>query len=162
MGYSEKHRNVILQKVLPPNNRPVHEVSKETGVAVQTIYKWLNMIKDGSLKYGDVEDTPPCFKTDLEKFSLIIESKSITEDKLGEWLRVNGVHSEHLKLWEQELATKMTVREEKYREENKNLRKELLETKRELNKKEKALAEMAALYTLKKKAEQIWGDNAAD
>ena len=162
MGYSEKHRNVILQKVLPPNNRPVHEVSKETGVAVQTIYKWLKMIKDGSLKYGDVEETPPGFKTDLEKFSLVLESKTIAEDKLGEWLRLNGVHSEHLQLWEQELATKMTAREEKYREENKNLRKELLEAKRELHKKEKALAEMAALYTLKKKAEEIWGDKEAD
>ncbi len=39
--------------------------------------------------------------------------------------------------------------------ENKRLKKELA-------KKEKALAEMAALYTLKKKAEELWGDSEDD
>jgi hypothetical protein len=162
MGYSEKQRNVILGKVLPPCNRPVHEVSKDTGVAVQTIYKWLKMVKDGTIRTGDVADTAPYFKTDLEKFSLVLEGKSVTEEKLGEWLRQNGLHTEHLQLWEQELADNMTEKEQKYRDENKDLRKELTATKRELNKKEKALAELAALYTLKKKAEQIWGESGDD
>ena len=136
MGYSTKQRNIVLMKVLPPNNRPVHEVSKESGIGVQTIYKWLNMVKDGTYAVGDVEETPPVFKTDMEKFTLVLESKSI--------------------------ADKMTVQEEKYREETKILRKELRKTQRELQKKEKALAEMAALYTLKKKAEEIWGANEED
>lgn len=89
MGYSEKQRNLVLQKVLPPNNRPVHEVSKDTGVGIQTIYKWMKMLKDGTLTAGVPTENPPYYKTDLEKFSLVLESKSVAEEKLGEWLRHN-------------------------------------------------------------------------
>ena len=162
MGYSTKQRNIVLMKVLPPNNRPVHEVSKESGIGVQTIYKWLNMVKDRTLTVGAVEETTPIFKTDLEKFTLVLESKSLADDQLGEWLRRNGLRTEYLNTWEQELAGKMNAQEQKYKEETKNLRKELRKTQRELQKKEKALAEMAALYTLKKKAEEIWGANEED
>jgi septin family protein len=162
MGYSEKQRNLVLMKVLPQNNRAVHEVSKDSGVAVQTMYKWLNMVKDGTLTVGSVDETPPVFKTDIEKFSLILESKALGDEQLGEWLRRNGLRTEYLSLWEQELAGKMTAQEQNYKEEAKNLRKELQQTKRELHKKEKALAERAALYTLKKKAEEIWGANEDD
>ena len=44
MGYSSMHKMLVYQKVLPPNNRPVHEVSKESGISVQTIYKWMQGI----------------------------------------------------------------------------------------------------------------------
>lgn len=162
MGYTKRQQSLALVKVLPPNNRPVHEVSKDLGINARTIYKWMKMVKDGTLKVGPTEENPVAFKTDLEKFTLVLESKSIGEEVLGEWLRKNGLHSDHLRLWEQELAEKMTEREQKYREENQSLKKELQVTKRELHKKEKALAEMAALYTLKKKAEDIWGAKEDD
>ena len=44
----------------------------------------------------------------------------------------------------------------------KRLLKENKQLKKELAKKEKALAEMAALYTLKKKAEELWGEEEDD
>ena len=52
MGYSIKHKMLILQKVLPPNNRPVHEVSKESGISVQTIYKWMQQVVDSHNNLG--------------------------------------------------------------------------------------------------------------
>ena len=39
MGFSIKHKMLTLHKVLPPENRPVNEVSREKGISVQTIYK---------------------------------------------------------------------------------------------------------------------------
>lgn len=160
MGYSIKHKMLILQKVLPPNNRPVHEVSKETGISVPTIYKWMQQVKDDTLELGAIEEQIPRFKSDLEKFSLIIESKSVPEAEMGVWLRTNGLHSEHLTLWEQELANTMTDKHidvNEIQKENKNLKNELKKAKKEKEQVEKALAEMAALYALKKKAESIWG-----
>ena len=162
MGYTQRQQSLALMKVLPPNNRPVHEVSKDLGIGVRTIYKWMKMVKDGTLIISPVDENPVAFKTDLEKFTLVLESKGIAQDDLGAWLRKQGLHSEHLRLWEQELAEKMTAREQKYREENQGIKKELNETKRELHKKEKALAELAALYTLKKKADAIWGAKEDD
>lgn len=90
MGYSIKHKMLILQKVLPPNNKAVHEVSKESGISVQTIYKWMQQVKDDSLEPGTPEEQIPKFKSELEKFSLLIESKAIPEESKGEWLGKMG------------------------------------------------------------------------
>ncbi|TAH60378.1 MAG: hypothetical protein EWM52_09615 [Methanosarcina mazei] len=75
MGYSIKHKMLILQKVLPPNNRAVHEVSKESGISVQTIYKWMQQVKDDSLEPGTPEEQIPKFKSELEKFCCSLKAK---------------------------------------------------------------------------------------
>jgi len=165
MGYSIKHKMLILQKVLPPNNRPVHEVSKDSGISVQTIYKWIKQVKDDNLKLNAPEATIPRFKPDAEKFSLIIESKTIPESEKGEWLRKNGIHSEHLILWEQELAKTMSDKKidvDAIQKENKELKAKLKKAEKDKTQTEKALAEMSALYALKKKAEELWGDKEDD
>jgi putative methionine-R-sulfoxide reductase with GAF domain len=47
-------------------------------------------------------------------------------------------------------------------QEYKDLKKELKKTLAEKKQVEKALAEMSALYALKKKAEALWGDSEED
>ncbi len=165
MGYSVKQKMLVLQKVLPPSSRPVHEVSKDTGITVQTIYKWMKQLKSDSLAHDAAADTIPRFKTDLEKFTLLLESKRFPESEYGEWLRKNGIHTEHLTLWEQELAQTMSTKPvdvDTIQQENKDLKKELKKTLVEKKQVEKALAEMSALYALKKKAEALWGDSEED
>ncbi|MDG7001141.1 MAG: transposase [Nitrososphaerota archaeon] len=56
----------------------------------------------------------------------------------------------------------MTDKDQKLRQELAETKKRLKETERELVRKEKALAEMAALMALKKKANAIWGDDEED
>jgi transposase len=88
-----------------------------------------------------------------------MESKGIEPERMGEWLRGQGLHSEHVALWEQELATIVADKDDATKAENQRLKKKLKETERELARKEKALAELAALLALKKKAAAIWGDD---
>ena len=161
MKYSTGFRNNILKKVLPPENRSVPSVSKESGVSEQTIYNWINKMKNGTfdptgseLRLGD--------RNISEKLTLLLEGKTKNKDELGAWLRENGLHSEHLNQWEQELKDTVTDKEKKIREENKKLKLEKKNLERELARKEKALAEMAALMMLKKKADEIWGGEEDD
>ncbi len=132
MKYSTAFRNNVLKKVIPPESRSVMEVSKETGVSTQTIYGWLKQVKDGSIDERE-DRMKPGDRTLSEKFTLVMESKGIPSESQGEWLRSQGLHTEHVHQWEQELARK-----------------------------EKALAEMAALMALKKKADALWGDREDD
>ena len=76
----------------------------------------------------------------------------------GRWLREKGLHTEHLTQYEQELRDMIENKNYDEKMEIKKLVQENKNLKKELNKKEKALAEMAALYTLKKKAEALWGE----
>ncbi len=161
MKYSTGFRNNVLKKVLPPENRSIAEVSKETGVSDQTIRNWLSKLKNDSLNPQDGEISPEQ-RSPAEKMSLIFESRSLSSEAKGEWLRKNGIHSEHLILWEQELRDQVNNKASKDKETIKKLKKKNKDLEKELERKEKALAEMAALMVLKKKAEAIWGDEEAD
>lgn len=156
MKYSSGFRNNVLKKVLPPSNISIYSVSKETGVADQTIRNWLQKVKDGSLDSSSGE-LSTLHRNSSEKLNLLLKSRSLKDEELGKWLRENGIHSETLKLWEQEVREMMTDKEKQYKEELKESRYKIKELEKELQRKEKALAEVAALLTLKKKADAIWG-----
>lgn len=165
MSYSIKHKMLVLQKVLPPSSIPVHEVSKDMGISVQTIYKWMKQVENDTLGTGVPEENVPRLKSALEKFSLIIESKTISEEQYGEWLRKNGIHSEHLTLWEQELASNMSnkaVDVDKLQKDYKKLQNDYKKLEKEKKQTEDALTEMSALYALKKKVDAIFGESEED
>jgi transposase-like protein len=160
MRYSLAFKQSVLRKILPPNNETVKGISKELGVSENTIYLWLKKARNSTLeKDGEIS---PAQRGPKEKLRLLLEGKKIAEEERGEWLRENGLHSEHLHQFEQEIRDIMTDRNEKQKEEMRDLKKENKELKRELHRKEKALAEMAALLTLKKKATEIWGEREDD
>jgi len=156
MKYSKRLKETALRKILPPEDRSVSEVAREMGISEQTIYNWKKQAENGTLF---IEETGSPIQTgQLEQYNLILESKSINEDRIGEWLREKGLHSEHLNLWEQEIKDTLSNKDNKLKLENQKLKKEKKDLEKELRRKDKALAEMAALLTLKKKAEAIWGD----
>lgn len=160
MRYSIGFKESVIRQVLPPSNKSIPEVSRETGVSDQTIRNWLKQSKDGSLDKSDT--VGGLNRSSREKFNLILQSKTVSEDDKGIWLRENGLHSEHINQYEQDIRDLVENNGKSEKEELRKLRKENKELAKELRKKEKALAEMAALYTLKKKADALWGDGEED
>jgi transposase len=161
MKYSIGFKQGVIKKVLPPESRSVREISKEVGIAEQTIRNWMEAAKNGKLATGDGEIAPGERRAS-EKLKLVFASKNIEPEQLGEWLRAQGLHQEHLTLWEQELESVMADKDDKTKNEIKQLKKKLKDAERELARKEKALAELAALLALKKKADEIWGESEDD
>lgn len=161
MRHSMKLRNAVLRKVLPPENRSISSVSKEYGISFQTIQRWMSLAKDGTLSTDD-PSVPPNRKPLGDKFEYVLESSRLPEDRKGEWMRQNGIHEEHLVLWEQEIRNEMTKKDDSKVIEISTLKKRNKELERELTRKEKALAEMAALLALKKKLESIFPDDEDD
>jgi len=104
----------------------------------------------------------PNHRSSSEKMKLLLESKQVSNESIGQWLREHGLHSEHLPLWEQEMLDVVSDKSDKRKEQNAELVKENKHLKKELARKEKALAEMAALLVLKKKADKLWGDKEDD
>ena len=56
MKYTTIFKKAVLRKVLPPENRSVHSVSKEMGVGEITIHRWISQIKDGALNLEQDEE----------------------------------------------------------------------------------------------------------
>ena len=92
-----------------------------------------------------------------EKLEAVLEMEKLDEQEKGKYLREKGLHTVHVQRWKQEML-------EGLKSNGKGLSKadpqgkKIKELEKELNRKEKALAETAALLVLKKKAEDIWGD----
>ncbi len=160
MPYSAGFRESQLKKVLPPLNRSIAEVAKEAGVSEQTLRNWLSRAKAGTI--GKKETVGSAGRSSREKLNLVIEAGSIPRKDQGKWLREKGLHTEHITQYKQELRDLIQDKDKSEKEDKKKLTKENKRLQKELAKKEKALAEMAALYTLKKKAEALWGDEEDD
>lgn len=95
-----------------------------------------------------------------DKFLIVIETSTLSEIELAEYCRKKGLYVEQVKSWQnncmqanggaaQELAT--LQRREKETE------KDLKRVKKELQRKESALVETAALLVLRKNINAIWG-----
>ena len=160
MRYSLAFKESQLKKVLSPTSKSIKEIAVEAGISEQTLRNWINKAKEGTLQKGNT--VRGAGRSPREKLNLVIESRTIAEDKTGEWLREKGLHTEHITQYEQELRDMVENNNHKEKQKIKALEKENKNLQKELRKKEKALAEMAALYTLKKKAEDIWGESEDD
>jgi transposase-like protein len=93
-----------------------------------------------------------------EKLALMARAAGLGGEALGAFLRAEGLHKSTLDAWSR--AASEALREGKPRRPAKKgaEAKRLAELERELRRKDKALAEMAALLTLQKKMRAIWGD----
>ena len=156
MRYSRAIKESVLKKVLPPENRSVREVSNEYGISEQAIRNWIEKVDNGILNL-DGELSPKQLGS-AEKLHLVLEAAGVPQEELGAWIREKGLHSEHLQLWQQELRDTVTDKNKENKQELKEAKKKIKNLEKELNRKDKALAEMAALVVLKKKVQQIWGE----
>jgi len=94
-----------------------------------------------------------------EKLKTVQEYDALPDEEAqGRFLRERGLYSVDIERWREEML--QALGRKPNRKDPKNQRIKELES--ELRHKEKALAETAALLTLKKKARDIWGDSEDD
>lgn len=158
--YSAERKEAVLRKMLPPNNKQLKDLAQEEGISEATLHIWRKEVRGQGRLIPDANKTPDGWGA-KDKFCAVVESAAMNETELAEYCRKRGLYPEQVKEWRIscEQATdreyKSTMRlNEMVREERK--RNQALE--RELARKEKALAEAAALLILRKKAEVIWGE----
>ena len=153
MLYAENFKQAMVQKLLLPGGPSVLSLSRETGVSEQSLYNWKAKYQNAGS--GQSQRSPRQWKNE-DKYEALLETAKLTGEDLGKWLRVNGLRSEHIEIWRQEM--KKNLNQQKKNTELKEAKKRIKELERELLRKDKALAEMSALVVLKKKVELLWGD----
>jgi transposase-like protein len=97
-----------------------------------------------------------------EKYRVVLEAATIADADLGEFLRKKGLHAAQLEEWRRVAAegakAALTHGGNRRQAQAKSDPRRVRELERELLRKDKALAELAALVALKKKLETLWGD----
>ena len=161
MGYPKERKESVLRKMLPPNNKTIPEIAKEEGISEGTLFNWRKAARaEGRLMPNG--DTTPTGWCSADKFASVVETASLNEAELSVYCRERGLYPEQIRQWREacEQANDWD------RNQNKRLKKarkadekRIKDLERELGRKDKALAETAALLVLRKKAQAIWGDS---
>lgn len=156
--YSEEFKAAIIAKMLPPQNIGVPELALETGIPKDTLYTWRIKNKKKLEASAAKQHNAKGF-TSEDKFNIVVETAAMNEVELSTYCRRKGIYPEQISGWKQ-LCLKANTPLPKKETQAKIRRqaKENKQLKAELRRKEKALAETAALLVLKKKAQQIWGE----
>ncbi len=162
MGYPIQLKEAVLKKVLQ-GNKPQHEIAKAFGVGKSTIGKWLREYKqNGSINLNSKEKRPKDW-TAAERMSALIETGGMSVEDRTAWCRKKGLFIHNLDQWKKDAISAISSDStRKQSEEVKNLKQENKSLKKDLSRKEKALAETAALLVLKKKVQEIWGEPEDD
>jgi hypothetical protein len=94
-----------------------------------------------------------------DKLSIIIETASLSEVELGEYCRRKGLYPEQIAGWKKTfIQSESTTTSKADREQLRRQSKTIKALQSELNRKEKALAEAAALLVLEKKLQALLED----
>ena len=160
MKYSKEYRESILRRIMPPNSESIARIAKEEGISEQTLRNWQKRARrDGYAAPGTDAQSEEWSTQD--KFVIIVETASMNESELAEYARKKGLYVEQIKAWRDAcMNANGGIAKEAARLNRalKDSQKERRKLERELHRKEKALAEAAALLVLRKKARAIWGD----
>ena len=162
--YTEEYKAGIVRRMMPPVSEMVIELSRETGVTTNTLYTWRKQKRTKGVVMPGKRKKTESWSSE-EKFEVVVQTYTMNEAEISEYCRKSGLYPEQIASWRQackkanaragevEKSQGIAVRQEK---------KKVKELSRELRRKEKALAEAAALLILKKKAEALWGDHEGE
>lgn len=162
--YSSERKAAVIKKLLPPFNYSPAEVARQEDIPYVTVYAWLKQVRMEGLPVPGAVKTSDDWSAEA-KLAVVIETANLSEIDLSEYCRRKGIYVEQAKAWRHaaldgQLLAKNSRELDRQRTQSESKRIKALE--KELARKEKALAEAAALLVLSKKAEAIWGKNEED
>lgn len=165
--YSENFKARMVQRLAGPDAISAKALSAEVGIGQPTLSRWLREAasiravtdeRDSHQKPLRPDDWSPA-----EKLAAVLAAEAIADSALGNWLRAKGLTEQHLREWRETLAASaIDVFGPRPTRPDPEDRKRVRELEKELNRKEKALAEAAALLVLQGKVRALWaGEDSA-
>lgn len=175
--YSEAFKSKMVQRMMGPRALTASALAEEVGLNQSTLSRWLraargslgSMSKDSSAKNSAppgpaaapkarrAEDWSP-----EERLRIVVEAGRLSDAELGAFLRREGLHEATLREWRSAALEGLAPQRVGSRVKRSAEQKRVRELERELRRKDKALAETAALLVLQKKVQAIWGDGDDD
>jgi transposase-like protein len=149
----------MVAKLIGPDAWPAAALSRETGVSEASLSRWRKKAILGDMtkttKDGEQQVARRRRWTPERKVELVMRARDVREDELGALLRREGLHEEDLERFRQEVMQAATegLRTKKRTRKLHPAEKEVKRLKKELARKERALAETAALLVLRGKVQ---------
>lgn len=154
-----EHKLNLIQKALLNPTCSIKMLAKEGNVGYSSLQKWIRQHRENQLLSSQVTpDRRPQDWSRAERVQTVLECELLAGEALGSYCRQKGLYPSQITEWKTML---MAENPQKLANEHKHIQQrleaEIKTLKKELHRKDKALAEASALLILKKKADLIWG-----
>ena len=174
--YSEAFKSKMVQRMMGPRAMSANSLADEVGMNQPTLSKWLRDARGTLLSMSQKPSarTTPASSTTApnspkarraedwsaeDRLRIVVEAGRLSETDLGAFLRREGLHEATINEWRTAALDGLAPqRGARSRAKRTSEQKRVRELERELRRKDKALAEAAALLMLQKKVQAIWGD----
>jgi len=157
--YSEGFKEQALVKVYSRGNaQTIQNIADDLNISVLTLKTWMKKSKLDRNHALPLKSKRPQDWLPEERFIALQKSYSLTGENLNAWCREQGIFAHQLEEWKADFCRQGLVSEK--REEARvlhTLKAEIHSLERELLRKDKALAEAAALLVLQKKFRALLG-----
>jgi transposase len=170
MPYSDMFKRKMVQRMSGPEALSATALSRQVDVPQATLSKWLRLAGEGAAyvfpndpnRSPQVNPMSPRRPEDWpaeEKLKAVLEAASLPDEQIGVFLRQKGLHEAHLERWRKQMLDGLQKRPAAtVARSSAGDVKRIRALEKELKRKDKALAETAAIIVLKKKVLEIWGD----
>ena len=142
-----------MARLLPPESSAVEVVSREVGVSVATLERWrADALANGAgAACGGGQRW-----TAAARLEAVIATAAMDEAARSAWCREQGLYPSELDGWKQDAIAGLGEPRAASAVEARQDRRRVKELERELHRKDKALAETAALLVLAKKLKAVF------
>jgi transposase-like protein len=135
------------------------EIAEKLGVGYSTLQTWMRLAKNNKLEKPDTimsKEKSPHDWNQAQRLEAVAHCYSMDEEPLSAYCRGNGIYPHHIQEWKSEFLSHNQGSEPVSKQEQKKLKQENNRLQKELARKDRALAETAALLVLSKKCQAIW------
>lgn len=160
--YSKSFKESLVKKVLNTPGESMSAIAREAQVSTSALSVWCQRLRGSVLGEDSQVDSSEKLPSDWtleERFEALLASSQLSGEALNQYCRSQGIYTHQLELWRKDFmknsSNKLSTQVQQ-KSELKKLKAQNQDLKRELRRKEKALAEASALLLLKKKADLIW------
>lgn len=148
--YGQTFKDRAVARLLPPESAAIDVVAREIGIAAGTLERWREQARARPAR-GRAW-------TAAGRLEAVVTTAAMNEAELSAWCRSHGVYPQDLAKWRASATTALAAPEELRAspQATRADRKRIKELERELLRKDRALAETAALLVLSKKVQAIF------
>ena len=158
--YTDAFREQAVAKVYGRGDRTIRSIATELDVKYYTLKNWMKLETPHPHGATEAARRPQDWSAQ-ERLQALCETHDLDDDKLGAWCRRHGLYPHHLQSWRDAFEHGEPRSASATRSEFRELKEQNKQLERELKRKEKALAEAAALLVLQKKFQALWEDKDA-
>jgi hypothetical protein len=161
--YSEERKESVLKRLRPPYNESAPTVSRAEGIPKSTLHTWIK--DEGRTEKMSAKKVSLGGLSAEARFTIIVEAALLGELECGEYCRERGLYPEQIKSWKRDFILGVEGKSIPNPDESLQTKKDkqiIKQLEKDLSRKEKALAEAAALLILRKKLHAFYEEGNED